>query len=169
LLLLDTELRLGEALTLEWPQVKLEPANGAKFGYLTVLSGKAKSRKRRNVPLSERVVAMLKQRGSKEHGFVFDRGEGAAWPDSHLDQQHARVRDLLKLPEDFVLHSLRSSFGTRLGEAGADAFTIMKLMGHSSGTVSQRYVHPSSEAVELAYEGLTVLNSKRVPTNSPTA
>ena len=45
LLLLDTGLRLGEALSLEWPQVKLAPAQGAKLGYLTVLSGKAKSKK----------------------------------------------------------------------------------------------------------------------------
>jgi integrase len=36
LLLLDTGLRLGEALSLEWAQVKLERAQGAKFGYLTV-------------------------------------------------------------------------------------------------------------------------------------
>jgi integrase len=51
LLLLDTGLRLGEALSLEWAQVRLEPAQGAKFGYLTVSSGKAKSKKSRNVPL----------------------------------------------------------------------------------------------------------------------
>jgi len=169
LLLLDTGLRLGEALSLEWPQVHLEPADGAKFGYLTVLYGKAKNRKARNVPLSERVVVMLAQLGQKERGFVFDRGDGAPWSDSHLDQQHARVRELLKLPEDFVLHSLRHTFGTRLGESGADAFTIMKLMGHSSVTISQRYVHPSPEAIEMAYGRLTALNLKRVPTNSPTA
>ena len=98
---------------------------------------------------------------------MFERGERALWPDSHFDHEHARTRELLKYPEGFVLHSLRHTFGTRLGEAGADAFTIMKLMGHSSVTVSQRYVHPSPEAVELAFERLTVLNLRQVPTNSP--
>jgi len=67
-----------------------------------------------------------------------------------------------------VLHSLRHTFGTRLGEAGADAFTIMRLMGHSTMTVSQRYVHPSPEAVELAYERLTALNLQKVATISAT-
>ena len=43
---------------------------------------------------------------------------------------------------------------TRLGESGVDAFTIMKIAGHSSITVSQRYVHPSPEAVERAFERL---------------
>src|SRR5580658_1184529 len=151
LLLLDTGLRLGEALSLEWPQVKLEPAQGAKFGYLTVLSGKAKSKKSRNVPLSERSVAVLRNHEPATRGHVFHRPDGSPWPNSHLGQQHSRMRNLLKMPSDFVLHSLRHTFGTRLGESGADAFTIMRLMGHSTVTVSQRYVHPSPESLELAY------------------
>ena len=43
---------------------------------------------------------------------------------------------------------------TRLGEAGADAFTIMRIAGHSSVTVSQRYVHPTPEGMERAFERL---------------
>ena len=165
--LLDSGLRLGEALSLEWPQVHLEPAKGAKFGHLTVLSGKAKNRKSRNVPLSERAIAVLNRWGPNPTGFVFARADGTLLPDSHLDQQHARIRKLLKMPIDFVLHSLRHTFGTRLGESGADVFTIMRLMGHSTVTVSQRYVHPSPEAVELAFERLTAMNREKVPINSP--
>jgi len=167
-LLLDTGLRLGEAINLEWPQVRLEPAQGAKFGFPTVLAGKAKGRKLRNVPLSERVVAMLRKLGPDETGYVFRRDDGTPLSDSHLDHHHARVRELLKLPADFVLHSLRHTFGTRLGESGADAFTIMRLMGHSTVTVSQRYVHPSPESIELAYERLTALNLQKVATVSTT-
>jgi integrase len=165
--LLDTGLRLGEALSLEWMQVHLEPAQGAKFGYLTVLSGKAKSRKSRNVPLSERTVSVLKKWGPAPRGFAFTRADGSPIPESHLDQQHARIRKLLRFPADFVLHSLRHTFGTRLGESGADAFTIMRLMGPSTVTVSQRYVHPSPEGVESAFERLTTMNRQRVPTNPP--
>jgi len=168
-MLLDTGLRLGEALSLEWPQVHLESAPGAKFGYITVLSGKAKNRKSRNVPISERTIAVLAKAGPRRSGIVFNRENGAAISESHLDQQHARIRKLLKLPADFVLHSLRHTFGTRLGESGADAFTIMRLMGHSTVTVSQRYVHPSPESIELAYERLIALNQQRLPTKVPTA
>jgi hypothetical protein len=39
--------------------------------------------------------------------------------------------------------------------------------GHSTITVSQRYVHPSPEAVELTYERMTAMNLHRLPTNSP--
>jgi hypothetical protein len=37
----------------------------------------------------------------------------------------------------------------------------MKLMGHSSIVVSQRYVHPSPEFVEKAIDRLEALNEQR--------
>ena len=168
LILLDTGLRLGELTSMHWQQVHLEPVSSAKFGYLTVLAGKAKSGKSRNVPLSVRAVEALRRQGTARDGLVFRRADGKALERSLLGQQQKRVRDVLKLPADFVLHSLRHSFGTRLGEAGADAFTIMRLMGHSTVTVSQRYVHPSPKAVELAYERFTELNKSKVGSVSGT-
>jgi integrase len=82
-----------------------------------------------------------------------------AFLSTSLDGQHSRIRKALGLPKDFVLHSLRHTFLTRLGEAGVDAFTIMRIAGHSSVTVSQKYVHPSTEAMERAFERLEILNA----------
>ena len=41
-------------------------------------------------------------------------------------------------------------------------------MSHSTVTVSQRYVHPSPEAVELSYERLMLLNMQKLRTNPGT-
>ena len=79
---------------------------------------------------------------------------------SSLDHVHRELRATLGLPKDSVLHSLRHTYGTRLGESGADAFTILRLMGHSSVTVSQRYVHPTPHALERAVEQLQGMNRK---------
>ena len=79
-----------------------------------------------------------------------------------LEDQHKRMRDSLKLPKDAVIHSFRHTFGTRLGEAGADAFTIMRAMGHSTVVVSQNYVHPTPEAMERAFERLNAANEKAI-------
>ena len=49
---------------------------------------------------------------------------------------------------------------TRLGEAGTDPFAIMRIAGHSSVTISQRYVHPTPETLERAFQGLEALNEK---------
>jgi integrase len=75
-----------------------------------------------------------------------------------LDHLHAHVRKTLKTPADFAVHSLRHTMLTRLGMLGVDALTIMKIAGHSSITISQRYVHPSPESVERAFEKLEVSN-----------
>lgn len=64
------------------------------------------------------------------------------------------------MPEVFVIYSLGHTYGTRIGEAGADAFTIMWLMGHSSVSVSQRYVHPTPEAIERGVEKLEAMNAE---------
>jgi len=159
--MLDTGLRIGEALKLEWSDVRLAPAKGAKYGYLTIRASNAKNSKSRNIPLTDRASAILRQQIRKETAFVFQRPDGSALYQTWLNQQHTDVRNTLKLPEDFVLHSLRHTFGTRLGEAGADAFTIMKLMGHSTVTVSQRYVHPSPESMETAVGRLEALNASK--------
>jgi len=72
------------------------------------------------------------------------------------------MRQALKLPADAVIHSFRHTFATRLGEAGADSFTITKAIGHSSVLVSQNYVHPTPEAMECASERLDAPNQKAI-------
>jgi hypothetical protein len=58
---------------------------------------------------------------------------------------------------------------TRLGESGVDAFNIMRIAGHSSIVVSQRYIHPTPEVVERAFERLQLhgtgleIEAKRQP------
>ena len=165
LLILDTGLRPGEAVSLECRDVHIEPVNGARFGYIHgrgVEAGAGKSKNaKRNVSLTDRVKAMLGNRlAGPSAPWVFPSETGKPYLVTSLDHLHAKVRKLLGLPKDFVIHSLRHTYGTRLGEAGVDAFTIMRLMGHSTVTVSQRYMHPTPETLERAMERLDELNQK---------
>jgi integrase len=158
LLILDTGLRVGEAVTLRWPDVYLEPIGSAKYGYIRIRSGKTRNAKR-NVSLTARVKNMLAGRSNEcKSEWVFPGETENAFLGTSLNHQHVKVRRLLGLSEDFVIHSLRHTMLTRLGEAGIDAFTIMRIAGHSSITVSQRYVHPSPESLERAFERLEAFN-----------
>lgn len=47
-------------------------------------------------------------------------------------------------------HTLRHTFGTRLGEAGERLEVIAELMGHSKIEMTRIYVHPSLETKRLA-------------------
>ncbi len=169
-LMLDTGLRVGEALSLEWPSARLKPAPGSEYGYVTVRAASAKNAKQRHVPLTARAVAMLKGLGPQKEGVVFHRADGQPLYQTWLNEKHRKLRKTLKLPADFVPHSFRHTYGTRLGEAGADAFTIMRLMGHSTVVVSQKYVHPTPETMESAVRRMAALNPNRspvVPLNPP--
>jgi integrase len=61
----------------------------------------------------------------------------------------------------FRLYDLRHTLLTRLGKAGADAFTIQKIAGQSTITVSQRYVYPTGERVEDAFTRLEGYNARK--------
>ena len=71
------------------------------------------------------------------------------------------MAEQLKLTRDFVIHSLGHAALTRLAEAGADAFTIMKIARHGSVTVSQKFVHPTPETLERGFARLEALNADR--------
>jgi site-specific recombinase XerD len=159
--ILDTGMRVGEALTLGGRDVHLRTADGARLGYIHIRAGKSRNAKR-NLSITGRARTMLEKRLARAKSAWVFTNESGDQPLSvyTLDDQHARVRATLRLPKDFVIHSLRHTMLTRLGEAGADAFTIMRIAGHSSVTVSQRYVHPSPESQERAFERLEALNKK---------
>jgi integrase len=156
---LDTGLRVGEALALEWRDVHLVP-NGSQWGYIQVRDGKSRNA-RRAIPLTRRAHDMLAQRqAASETLLVFADDDCNVPRVSSLDHLHAKTRKTLKLPHEFVLHSLRHTYLTRLGLAGVEAFTIMRLAGHSSVTVSQRYVHPTPQAMENAVAKLDNMNAR---------
>jgi integrase len=88
--------------------------------------------------------------------------EGWVWPaptrsghvePSSLKKQHRKALPIAGVRE-LVLYSLRHTFLARLGESGCDAWTLARIAGHSSITISARYVHPSENAVLDAVERL---------------
>ena len=54
--------------------------------------------------------------------------------------------------EDFHFHDLRHTFATRLGDAGRNATTIARLLGHSNIQMSMRYTHASDDSLRSAVE-----------------
>lgn len=119
-----------------------------------IQDGKSKNA-RRVITLSKRAkdtLGILAALWPKSE-FVFPgRRKGKHLTRSALDNMHAAIRDAdgSDFSKDFVLYSLRHTFGTRLDASGASPFDIKDLMGHSDVRVSQKYVHPTSEHVDLA-------------------
>lgn len=78
-----------------------------------------------------------------------------------VKEQHKRALDLanpkakkegLKAIKPFVPYVLRHTALTQLASSGYDVFTLARIAGHSSITITQRYVHPQADAIERAFQ-----------------
>jgi integrase len=157
LVLSDTGMRPEECFRLSWENVTwLNGRNGA----LLVTHGKTAAA-RRVIPMTPRVRGILESRwqaaSKPEEGWVWPAPtrSGHIEPSS-LRKQHAKTFKTVaeeaakrneKPVRPFVLYSLRHTFLTRLGQSGCDAWTLARIAGHASITISARYVHPSEDAV----------------------
>ncbi len=56
--------------------------------------------------------------------------------------------------EDFRFHDLRHTAASRMAEAGASPFTLMKILGHSDIRMTSRYTHATDLAIRKAVENL---------------
>ena len=170
---LETGFRIGEVLALQWADVSFAPVGKARRGFVRIRKGKSRKAKRTlSLTIAARDVLALQAAESKSE-FVFVRNDHVS-PLSRftLAHQHARVRKEMGMDVNFVIHSFRHTMLTRLGEAGVDAFTIMRIAGHSTITVSQRYVHPTAETIERAFdtfEAFSVTKESALATKVATA
>jgi integrase len=140
--LCDTGLRRREVCNLLWRDVS---TNGKE---IHIAKGKTRMARRR-IPLTDRAVRILAALPRKgDH--VFTNRYGHALDPDWLSNEFLRVRRKLEISDEAVLHSTRHTFCSRLGERGASAFEIQRLAGHSSITISQRYVHPSAGKLDSA-------------------
>jgi integrase len=171
-LILDGGFRPEEVHALRWERVHLSPTGRALYGYIHIDHGKSKYAKR-NVSLTARSKALLEMRhsaqGQPSEGWVFPAETESGHTDTgSLKGQHAKALKDSGLAlskgsrlEAIVPYSFRHTMLTRLGEAGADAFAIQRIAGHSSILMSQRYVHPTPEKLETAFTKLQDYNNSK--------
>jgi integrase len=152
--LVDTGLRPEECFRLRWESITW--LNG-RHGTLLVTHGKTAAAKR-VLPMTASVRAILEGRweraGKPSEGWVWPTPTRSGHVEScSVKRQHRTGLKISKV-RPFVLYSLRHTFLTRLGESGCDAWTLARIAGHSSISISARYVHPSEDAVLSAMSRL---------------
>ncbi len=119
--------------------------------YLFVPKGKTKFA-RRTIPLSDAVLEVLRRRmeGSKGEWLFPHRKD----PERPMPACRSHDTVVRKLGLGFRLYDLRHTFGSRAAMAGVDLPTLKELMGHSSITLTMRYVHPTPAHKKEAIEKL---------------
>jgi len=115
---------------------------------VVIVDSRSKSGRPRVVPMPAEAARIAHRRVPFEMGA------------SLLTKRFRAAREAAGLPQ-LRLHDLRHAFGTWLAEAGADGPTIRDVMGHSSLTVTSRYLQSAAEGARLAVDRLPRLGSGR--------
>lgn len=155
-LALNTGLRFGELMRLEWTDISLQHA------FLTVRI----ERRRKTggkVPLNQEALEVLRARNRHRR-----RGDSAVFPPDRTGKDGCILRRLYALAVDtcelnkdstgsrdkVVFHTLRHTFGSWLAIAGTDIYRIKALMRHKTITMTMRYAHLLPDATRDAVNHL---------------
>ena len=149
---LNTGLRQGELLSLEWNRVDLFRK--------TILIQRTKNGKPKTVPLNRSAMDVIARKLEEKvrrlkNDFVFVGSHG-----TKIDRHNLRraFNNSVRKAEiaDFKFHDLRHCFCTKLAQRGVDIYKIAKLAGHEDIRMTQRYSHHCPESLRDGVEMLEV-------------
>ncbi|WP_391574791.1 tyrosine-type recombinase/integrase [Cohnella sp.] len=130
-LLLDTGLRISEALSLRFVDVNF---------YLRQITIIGKGDKQRIVPFSKTTLSALRDLNESEYVFI---GRDGHLTDSTVRSTLTKIRDAA--PEMFKNvrlspHTLRHTFARHWLLKGGDIYSLMRILGHSNIQMTARYL-----------------------------
>ena len=129
-----------------------------------------KGRKERHVPLSPRLLEMLREywREYKPTHYLFPgKTPTTPYADTTIAKAMKVAAKKAGIKKRVYPHVLRHSYATGLLEAGVDLLTISKLLGHASFITTMVYLHCRQEHLAAAPSPLDWLPVKQLPTYQP--
>ena len=136
-------LRCGELLV-------LQPAHIDSSRELIIIKN-AKGKKDRVVPLSAKILEMLREyyKSYRPKKFLFEgQVAGEAYDARSLQQVLKNAVKKAGIRRPVTLHWLRHSYATHLLESGTDLRYIQELLGHSSSKTTEIYTHVSTKSLQ---------------------
>lgn len=140
---LHTGMRRGEIFNLKWFDVDFTR------GFIQVRE--SKSNKKRLIPMNATIRTLL-DNVQRRNEYVFPSPQTGG----KLTDIKRSFRKAIKEAEinHFRFHNLRHTAATRMADAGADAFMLMRILGHSDIKMTSRYTHATDAVLRRAVENL---------------
>ena len=171
--ILNTGLRMGEALALKWSDINFEKKtvsvtknlilvkdrSGKGLKYKLILQDRPKSDKsKRMLPLNKAALQALEDLktapGYSPNGFIIHTKDGKPVLPRTFEQMLGLMCKAAGIRE-IGAHSLRHTYATRLFEKRVDIKIISELLGHSSTEITYRvYLHVIDALKENAVQAL---------------
>jgi integrase len=149
-IILDEAFRPSEVFSLRWERITFQGR-----GFIRITDSKSKAG-RRTLPMTSRVYEILSER----HAAQREPKEGWVFPSTsqtgHFDANAAKDQHRRALKSSgvtrFEPYCLRHTALTRFAERLKDPFAVMKIAGHSTISMTQRYIHYQPETVDRAFD-----------------
>jgi len=136
-------LRRGELLN-------LKPENvDSKRHLLLILN--AKGKKDRVIPISDKVITMLREyyKMYKPKIWLFEgQNAGEQHRDKSIQSVLKQALEKAKISKPVTLHWLSHSYATHLLESGTDLRYIQELLGHKSSKTTEIYTHVTEKSLQ---------------------
>jgi len=136
-------LRRGELLN-------LKPENIDSKRHLLIILN-AKGKKDRVVPISDKVITMLRAyyKIYKPKFWLFEgQTAGEQYSDKSIQSVLKQSLEKAKITKPVTLHWLRHSYATHLLESGTDLRYIQELLGHKSSKTTEIYTHVTEKSLQ---------------------
>lgn len=116
-----------------------------------VIIRQSKNKKDRIVPLSGKILVMLREYylNYKPKIWLFEgQSAGEMYSEKSLQSLLKQALAKTEITKPVTLHWLRHSYATHLLESGTDLRYIQELLGHSSSKTTEIYTHVSTKSLQ---------------------
>ena len=153
LLAIDTGIRVNEGITLERSKVDFDNL---------LISVKGKGNKHRIVPFSfELRKSLFKYVNSHSHNLVFCTSDGRLLNYDNILRDFYLMESKIGIKTDGAFHALRRTYSTQFIRQGGNPLMLMRLLGHSTLTMTAQYVKLVTEDLQAEQHRTSILNRLR--------
>lgn len=141
---LNTGMRKSEILLLKWENIDISNK------LIVIEASNSKNNRKRKIPLNSKMLELISNQkyftGNSSNVFLNSRSK------PYLSQNSIRTAFNNACKRSNItglrFHDLRHTAVTRMLEKGANIVAVSNILGHSSLSITMRYVHPDSSLVD---------------------
>lgn len=145
-LMLDCGPRVSETVNIKIDDVNL------REGIVTIRGSEAKSKRYRELPISNKTKKLLKQlidisKSNNEEYVFLNAYDGGKISSDQVIRDFQRCYKMAGLDCKGV-HAWRHTFATNFIKNGGNAFTLQRIMGHSTMDMTKRYIYMENKTLK---------------------
>lgn len=149
-----TAMRRSEMVHLQWKDIDFE---GRRIHVRSKEDFKTKTRKNREIPLTEAITKVLKTPAFEnqsnifllrdQNSYVFCKENGFRITANCISHKFKKLVRMAGLNDKICQHSLRGTALTRMALNGMPIYILKEIAGHASISTTQKYLHSNIETM----------------------